>query len=260
VTPEAIRDFCERVGVAKANSVVDPALLDHCVREDLNRRAPRVMAVLRPVRLVIENYPEGQVEEVEAVNNPEDPSMGVRKVPFSRVLWVEQDDVREVPPPKYFRLYPGNDVRLRYAYIVRCTGVVKDERTGEITEVRCTYDPASRGGNAGEGRRVKGTIHWVSTGHALPAEARLYDRLFAHPDPDDEGGDFTQALNPASLEVVPEARVEPSLAGAAPGSRFQFERLGYFSVDPDATSERLVVNRTVGLRDTWARIEKARTG
>jgi glutaminyl-tRNA synthetase len=262
VTPEAIRDFCERVGVAKANSVVDPALLDHCVREDLNRRAPRVMVVLRPVRLVIENYPEAQVEEVEAVNNPEDPSMGVRKVPFSRVLWVEQDDVREVPPPKYFRLYPGNEVRLRYAYIVRCTSVVKDERTGEIVEVRCTYDPASRGGNAGEGRRVKGTIHWVSAAHSLTAEARLYDRLFAHPDPSDEagGGDFTGTLNPASIEVVPEARVEPSLAGAAPGSRFQFERLGYFTVDPDATAERLVVNRTVGLRDTWAKIEKARAG
>jgi glutaminyl-tRNA synthetase len=258
-TPEAIRDFSERVGVAKANSVVDLALLEHCVREDLNRRAARAMAVLRPVRLVIENYPEGQVEELEAVNNPEDPSMGVRKVPFSRVLWVERDDVRDVPPPKYFRLYPGNEVRLRYAYIVRCTGVVKDERTGEIVEVRCSYDPASRGGNAGEGRRVKGTIHWVSAPHAVTAEARLYDRLFTRPDPGDEsdGRDFIAALNPASMEIVSDARVEPSLAGAAAGSRFQFERLGYFCVDPDTTSERLVVNRTVGLRDTWAKIEKA---
>ena len=185
--------------------------------------------------------------------------MGVRKVPFSRVLWVERADIREVPPPKYFRLYPGNEVRLRYAYIVRCTGVVKDEHTGEIVEARCTYDPASRGGQAGEGRRVKGTIHWVSAAHAVTAEVRLYDRLFARPDPSDEGEgrDFTRAINPTSMEVVADARVEPSLAGAAPGSRFQFERLGYFSVDPDTTAERLVVNRTVGLRDTWARIEKA---
>jgi glutaminyl-tRNA synthetase len=262
VTPEAIRDFCERIGVAKANSVVDPALLDHCVREDLNLRAPRVMAVLRPVRLVIENYPEGQVEELEAVNNPEDPSMGARKVPFSRVLWIERDDVREVPPPKYFRLFPGNEVRLRYAYIVRCTGVVKDPSTGEIVEVRCTYDPASRGGQAGEGRRVKGTIHWVSAPHAVTAEARLYDRLFTHPNPGDEtdGRDFTASINPASMEVVPDARVEPSLAGASPGGRFQFERLGYFCVDPDATPDHLVLNRTVTLRDTWAKIDKAAGG
>ena len=262
VTPEAIRDFCERVGVAKANSLVDPALLDHCVREDLNRRAPRVMAVLRPVRLVIENYPEGQVEELEAVNNPEDPSMGTRKVPFSRVLWIEREDVREVPPPKYFRLFPGNEVRLRYAYIVRCTGVVKDPSTGEIVEVRCTYDPASRGGQAGEGRRVKGTIHWVSAPHAVTAEARLYDRLFTHPTPADEadGRDFTALLNPASMEIVPDAWVEPSLAGAPPGSRFQFERLGYFYVDPDTTPDHLVLNRTVTLRDTWAKIDKAAGG
>lgn len=258
-TPEAIRDFSERIGVAKANSMVDMALLEHCVREDLNRRAARVMAVLRPVRLVIENYPEGQAEELEAVNNPEDTTMGVRSVPFSRVLWIDRDDVREVPPPKYFRLFPGNEVRLRYAYIVRCTSVVKDERTGAIVEARCTYDPASRGGQAGEGRRVKGTIHWVSAAHAVPAEARLYDRLFRVPDPGAEadGQDFIAALNPASMEVVPDAWVEPSLAGAAPGSRFQFERLGYFSVDPDTTPERLVVNRTVGLRDTWGKIEQA---
>jgi glutaminyl-tRNA synthetase len=258
-TPEAVRDFSERIGVAKANSVVDLALLEHCVREDLNRRAARVMAVLRPVKLVIENYPEGKVEELEAVNNPEDPAMGVRNVPFSRVLWVERDDVREVAPPKYFRLFPGNEVRLRYAYIVRCTSVVKDERTGEIVEVRCTYDPASRGGQAGEGRRVKGTIHWVSAAHAVTAEARLYDRLFTRPDPSDEadGRDFTAFLNPASMEVVKDAQLEPSLASAKPGSRFQFERLGYFSVDPDSTPGRLVVNRTVGLRDTWAKIEKS---
>jgi len=258
-TPEAIRDFAERIGVAKANSMVDMALLEHCVREDLNRRAARVMAVLRPVRLVIENYPEGRVEDLEAVNNPEDPAMGVRSVPFSRVLWIERDDVRETPPPKYFRLFPGNEVRLRYAYIVRCTSVVKDERTGEIVEARCTYDPASRGGQAGEGRRVKGTIHWVSAAHAVPVEARLYDRLFTVPDPGAEGDDrgFMAALNPASMEVVADAWAEPSLAGAAPGSRFQFERLGYFAVDPDSTPERLVVNRTVGLRDTWAKIEKA---
>jgi glutaminyl-tRNA synthetase len=258
VTPEAIQDFCERVGVAKANSLVDLALLDHCVREDLNRRAPRAMAVLRPVRLVIENYPEGQVEELVAVNNPEDASMGVRKVPYSRVLWVERDDVREVPPPKYFRLFPGNEVRLRYAYIVRCTGVVKDPRTGEIVEVRCTYDPASRGGHAGEGRRIKGTIHWVSATHAVSAEARLYDRLFTEPSPGNESDDrdFIASLNPASMEVVADARVEPGLVGAAPGSRFQFERLGYFCVDPDTTADHLVVNRTVGLRDSWAKLEK----
>jgi glutaminyl-tRNA synthetase len=257
-TPEAIRDFAERIGVAKANSMVDVALLEHCVREDLNRRAARVMAVLHPIRLVIENYPEGRAEDLEAVNNPEDPAMGVRTVPFSRVLWVERDDVREVPPPKYFRLFPGNEVRLRYAYIVRCTGVVKDE-SGEIVEVRCTYDPASRGGQAGEGRRVKGTIHWVSAAHAVRAEARLYDRLFTVPDPGDgaDGRELTAALNPTSLEIVADAWVEPSLAGAAPGSRFQFERLGYFSVDPDTTPERMVVNRTVGLRDTWGRIERA---
>src|SRR5262249_28519257 len=219
-TPEAIRDFSERIGVAKANSMVDVALLEHCVRQDLNRRAARVMAVLRPVRLVIENYPEDRVEELEAVNNPEDPAMGVRKVPFSRVLWIERDDVREVPPPKYFRLFPGNEVRLRYAYIVRCTGVVKDER-GEIVEVRCTYDPASRGGNAGEGRRVKGTIHWGSAGHARPPEARLYDRLFTVPDPAGESDDrgFIAELNPASMEVVPDAWAEPSLAGSTVGSR-----------------------------------------
>ena len=260
-TPEAIRDFADRIGVAKANSMVDMALLEHCVREDLNRRAARVMAVLRPVRVVIENWPAGRVEELEAVNNPEDPAMGTRRVPFSGELWIEEDDFREVPPPKYFRLFPGNEVRLRYAYIVRCTGVVKDERSGEIVEVRCTYDPASRGGNAGEGRRVKGTIHWVSAAHAVPVEARLYDRLFTASDPGEEsdGRDFMAVLNPASVEVIPEAWAEPSLVGARAGDRLQFERLGYFSVDPDTTPGRLVVNRTVGLRDTWAKIEKTPT-
>jgi glutaminyl-tRNA synthetase len=261
-TPEAIGDFCERIGVAKANSLVDLALLEHCVREDLNRRAQRAMAVLRPVRLVLDNYPDSQVEEVEAINNPEDPAMGARKVPFSRVLWIERDDVREVPPPKYFRLYPGNEVRLRYAYVVRCTRVVKDERTGEIVEAHCTYAPGSRGGQAGEGRRVKGTIHWVSAAHAVPAEVRLYDRLFTRPDPGDEadGRDFIESLNPASVEIVRDARVEPGLAGAVPGSRFQFERLGYFCVDPDTAEGHLVVNRTVTLRDTWAKIEREASG
>jgi glutaminyl-tRNA synthetase len=261
-TPEAIGDFCERIGVAKANSLVDLALLEHCVREDLNRRAQRAMAVLRPVRLVLDNYPDSQVEEVEAINNPEDPAMGARKVPFSRVLWIERDDVREVPPPKYFRLYPGNEVRLRYAYVVRCTRVVKDERTGEIVEAHCTYAPGSRGGQAGEGRRVKGTIHWVSAAHAVPAEVRLYDRLFTRPDPGDEadGRDFIESLNPASVEIVRDARVEPGLAGAVPGSRFQFERLGYFCVDPDTAGGHLVVNRTVTLRDTWAKIEREASG
>jgi glutaminyl-tRNA synthetase len=256
-TPEAIRDFCERIGVAKADSLVDAALLEHCIREDLNRRAPRVMGVLRPVRLVVEDYPADRVEEVEAVNNPEDPGMGTRRVPFSRVLYVERDDVREVPPPKYFRLFPGNEVRLRYAYVVRCREVVKDPATGEIVEVRCTHDPASRGGDAGEGRRVKGTIHWVSAAHGVSAEARLYDRLFTTPDP---GDDFKAHLNPASLEVAAGVVVEPGLAGARPGDRVQFERLGYFCVDPDTAPGRLVLNRTVTLRDTWARIEKARRG
>ncbi len=255
-TPEAIRDFCERIGVAKADNLVDIAHLEHCLREDLNRRAPRVMAVLRPLKLVMENYPEAQAEEVEAVNNPEDPAMGTRRVPFSRVLWIEQDDFRESPPPKYFRLSPGAEVRLRYAYIVKCTGVVKDERTGEIVEVRCEYDPASRGGDA-KGRKVKGTIHWVSAAHAVEAEVRLYDHLFAKPKPDEEE-DWNAALNPGSLTVLSGCRLEPSLAAATPGGRYQFERQGYFCVDSvDSTPARLVFNRTVGLRDTWARIEKA---
>ncbi len=258
-TPEAIRDFCERIGVGKAENVVEVAFLEHCLREDLNRRAERRMAVLRPLRLLIENYPEGQVEEVEAVNNPEDPAAGTRKVPFSRVLYIERDDFRETPPPKYFRLAPGAEVRLRWAYIVKCTGVVKDPRTGEVVEVRCTYDPATRGGDA-HGRRVKGTIHWVSAAHAVEGEVRLYDHLFTVPRPD-ETQDWKAVLNPKSLEGVTGCKLEPSLAGAAPESRYQFERQGYFCADPkDSTPSRPVFNRTVGLRDTWAKIEKAGAG
>jgi glutaminyl-tRNA synthetase len=253
-TPEAIRDFCERIGVAKADNLVDVALLEHCVREDLNRRAERRMAVLRPLRLVIENYPEGRVEELEAVNNPEDPAAGTRKVPFGRILYIEQEDFRDPPPPKYFRLSPGIEVRLRYAYIVKCTGVERDA-AGQVTTVRCEYDPGSRGGDS-RGRKVKGTIHWVSASHSVPATVRLYDTLFAVPKPD-EAEDFKSALNPNSLEVLKGSRVEPSLLGAEPGARFQFERQGYFCVDSrDSAPGRLVFNRTVGLRDTWAKIEK----
>jgi glutaminyl-tRNA synthetase len=255
-TPDSVRDFCERIGVAKADNLVDIALLEHCLREDLNRRAPRVMAVLRPLRLVIENYPDGQVEELDAVNNPEDPAMGTRRVPFSRVLYIEQDDFREDPPKKYFRLSPGAEVRLRYAYIVKCTGVVREESTGEVAEVRCTYDPQSRGGDA-RGRKVKGTIHWVSAAQAIEAEVRLYDHLFVKPRPDDEE-DWKTALNTQSLTVLTGCRVEPSLAVAAPGSRYQFERQGYFCADAvDSSPGRLVFNRTVSLRDTWAKIQKA---
>jgi glutaminyl-tRNA synthetase len=257
-TPEAMRDFCERIGVAKKDSLVDVALLEHCLREDLNRRAPRAMAVLRPLRLVIENYPEGQEELLEAVNNPEDPAMGTRPVPFSRVLYIEQDDFREQPPKKYFRLFPGNEVRLRYAYLVRCTGVVKDERTGEIAEVRCTYDPATRGGDAPDGRRVRGTIHWVSAAHAAPAEVRLYEYLFLVPAPGADKDDWKADLNPRSLERLARCWVEPSLKDAAPGGRHQFERNGYFCADvKDSAPGRPVFNRTVSLRDSWAKIEKA---
>ena len=258
-TPEAIRTFCERIGVAKRNSVVDVALLEHCLREDLNRHAPRVMAVLRPLRVVIVNYPEDRVEELEAVNNPEDPGMGTRKVPFSRELYIERDDFREDPPKQFFRLAPGREVRLRYAYFITCVGAVKDERTGEVVELHCTYDPATRGGDAPDGRKVKATLHWVSAAHALEAEVRLYDHLFASADPsaDEEGVDFTAHLNPQSLEVLRSARVEPSLAGAAPGGRYQFERLGYFCVDAvDSVPGALIFNRTATLRDTWAKIEK----
>ncbi len=258
-TPEAIRDFCERIGVAKADNVVDIAHLEHCLRDDLNKRAERRMAVLRPLRLAIENYPEGKVEEMEAVNNPEDPSIGARRVPFSRILYIEQDDFRESPPPKYFRLAPGAEVRLRYAYIVKCTGVIKDPNTGEIVEVRCTYDPATVGGDA-KGRKVKGTIHWVSAAHAAEAEVRLYGHLFVKPRPDEEE-DWKACLNPDSLLVLTGCKLEPSLKGAAPGSRYQFERQGYFCADSkDSRPGHLVFNRTVGLRDTWAKIEKAEGG
>jgi len=259
-TPEAIRNFCDLIGVAKRNSVVDVAMLEYCIREDLNRRAPRVMGVLRPLRVVIDNYPEGQVEEMEALNHPKDPSMGTRKVPFSRVLYIERGDFREAPPRKFFRLAPGREVRLRYAYFVTCVGVVKDEQTGEVVELHCTYDPATRGGASPDGRKVKGTLHWVSAAHALRAEVRLYDRLFVKENPDDveEGADFKSNLNPDSLETLTECRVEPGLAGAAPGSRYQFERQGYFCVDPDSSDGALVFNRTVSLRDSWAKIEKAR--
>ena len=258
-TPESIRNFCDRIGVAKRDSIVDIALLEHCIREDLNKRAPRAMAVLRPLRVVIDNYPDGQVEELEAINNPEDPGMGTRKVPFSKVLYIEQDDFREKPPKEFFRLAPGREVRLRYAYFVKCVDVVKDEKTGEVVEVRCTYDPATRGGDSPDGRKVKATLHWVSAAHAMEAEVRLYDHLFLKADPGDveEGKDFKSSLNAASLDTLTSCHVEPSLAGAAPGNRFQFERQGYFCVDPESADKKLVFNRTVTLKDTWAKIEKA---
>ncbi len=259
-TPEAIRELCNITGVAKSNSVVDISMLEYCVRKDLNLRAPRVMGVLRPFRVVLDNYPEGQVEEVEMVNNPEDPGMGTRKVPFSRVLYIEREDFREDPPPKYFRLAPGREVRLRYAYFITCVDVVKDESTGEVVELHCTYDPATRGGSSPDGRKVRGTLHWVSVAHSLPAEVRLYDRLLLSPAPGAgrEGSDFKADLNPDSLETLTSCRVEPSLAGAAAGSRYQFERQGYFCVDSvDSAEGALVFNRTVPLRDTWAKIEKA---
>ena len=258
-TPEAIRRFCKEIGVAKFDGVIEVARLENAIREDLNQRAPRVLAVLRPLRVVIDNYPEGQVEELDAVNNPEDPAAGTRKVPFARVLYIERDDFREDPPKQFFRLAPGREVRLRYAYFVKCEKVIKDPKTGEIVELRCTYDPATRGGNAPDGRKVKGTIHWVAADHAAFAEVRLYDHLFARPDPEDvpEGDDYKDNLNPSSLEILRDVPVERSLAGAAPGSRCQFERLGYFCVDPDSKPGQLVFNRTVTLVDTWAKIEKA---
>ncbi|MCS7303916.1 MAG: glutamine--tRNA ligase/YqeY domain fusion protein [Thermoguttaceae bacterium] len=258
-TPEAIWLFCRTIGVAKQDSVVDIQLLEHCLRQDLNKSAQRVMAVLRPLRVVIENYPEGQVEYLDAVNNPEDPAMGVRKVPFSRVIYIEQDDFRLVPPPKYYRLSPGREVRLRWAYLITCREVVKDAATGEVVELRCTYDPATRGGNTPDGRKVKGTIHWVSAAHAVPAEVRLYDYLLTIPYPDElpEEENWLNYINPNSLQVLTGCMVEPSLAAAQPGERFQFERLGYFCVDPDSRPGRLVFNRTVTLKDTWAKIEKS---
>ena len=286
---EALREFCRRIGVSKVESTVDVALLEHCVREHLNKVAPRVMGVLRPLKLVIDNYPDGQVEELDAVNNPEDPAAGTRKVPFGKVLYIEQDDFRETPPPKYWRLYPGNEVRLRYAYFVKCTGCVKDA-AGNVTEVHCTYDPATRGGDAPDSRKVKSTMHWVSAAHALPVEVRLYDHLFTRPDPDDvsddailaaeatggagTGGqaasgtlDWKSNLNPSSLEIINPAYVEPTVAGATAGTRYQFERHGYFCVDADSgggegprdegtKGRRLAFNRTVTLKDTWAKIEK----
>lgn len=255
--PEAIRNFIDQVGVGKNESLIEIELLEHCVRDDLNRRAPRVMGVLNPVKVVITNYPDNLVEEFDAINNPEDPSAGTRKVPFSKVLYIEKDDFRESPPPKYFRLAPGREVRLRYGYIIRCEDFVKNPQTGEIEEIHCTYDPETRGGYAPDGRKVQGTIHWVSAQHALDAEVRLYDRLFLVPNPGrvDEGKTFLDYLNPDSLKVLTNCKVEPSLAGAVPGYRCQFERKGFFCIDPDSTPGHLVFNLTVSLRDSWAKIE-----
>jgi glutaminyl-tRNA synthetase len=260
-TPEAIRDFAARIGVSKANTTVDFALLEHCVREDLNKRAPRVMAVVRPLRVVIENYPARQVEWVEATNNPEDESMGSRSLPFSSVLYIEQDDYREDAPKGWFRLGPGREVRLKHAYYITCREAVKDE-TGNVVELRCTYDPESRGGQTPDGRMVKGTLHWVSAQHALDAEVRLYEHLFTRPDPEDvpEGVDWRTNLNPDSLQVVTGCKAEPSLAGTTPGTRCQFLRQGYFCVDPDSSDARLIFNRTVTLKDAWAKIARGQTG
>jgi glutaminyl-tRNA synthetase len=261
-TPEAIRNFVGSIGVSKTNGSIELAMLEHFVREDLNKRAPRVMAVLRPLKVVIDNYPENQVEEMEAVNNPEDPNAGTRKVPFSRVLYIEQDDFREVPPKQYFRLSPGREVRLRYGYFVSCTSVVKNDK-GEVIEVHCTYDPATRGGNnPPDGRKVKSTIHWVSAAHAIEAEVRIYENLFTKENPNEteEGQDFTANLNPNSLEVLKDCKLEPSLGDAAIEARYQFERLGYFCVDPESKTGKLVFNRTVALKDAWAKIEKRQPG
>jgi glutaminyl-tRNA synthetase len=255
-TAEAIRDFCERVGVAKKENTIDVALLEHCVREDLNKRAPRAMAVLKPLKVVLDNYPEGQVEQMDVVNNPEDPSAGTRQVPFSRELYIEHDDFRLDPPKKFFRLAPGREVRLRNAYLITCREAITDPATGEVVELRCTYDAATRGGDAPDGRKVKATLHWVSAAHAVDGEVRLYDRLFSVPDPGaDEGTDWLSTLNSDSLHVLEACKLEPSLAAAPSGTRFQFERLGYFVVDPDSTPVRPVFNRTVTLKDSWAKIE-----
>ncbi len=259
-TPESIRNFCDRIGVAKRDSMVDMALLEYTVRENLNKIAPRVMTVLRPLKVIIDNYPEDLVEDIEALNNPEDPGMGTRKVPFSRVLYIEQEDFREDPPKKFFRLAPGREVRLRYAYFITCVKVVKDEKTGEIVELHCTYDPKTKGGDSPDGRKVKATLHWVSAAHSIEAEVRLYDNLFnvANPSDKKQAEDFKDCLNPKSLETLTSCRAEPSLSGALPGSRCQFERLGYFCVDSvDSSESNLVFNRTVTLRDTWAKIQKA---
>jgi len=257
-TPEAIRDFSERIGVAKADSTVDIALLEHCLREDLNKRAQRVMAVLRPLKVIIDNFPESKVEMLDAENNPEDPGSGTRKIPFSREIYIEQEDFREDPPKKFFRLSPGKEIRLKHAYYIKCERVVKDEDTGEVIRLHCTYDPETRGGWSSDGRKVKGTSHWVSAAHAVKAEVRLYDQLFLKENPNDEkeGKTFKDYLNPQSLEVLSDCMVEPGLAQAQPGDRFQFLRQGYFCVDPDSTEGKLIFNRTVSLRDTWARIEK----
>ncbi len=257
-SPQAIREFCRRIGVNKFNSTVDIALLEHCLREDLNKTSVRAMAVLRPLKVVIDNYPQSQVEELEAVNNPEDPRAGTRKVPFSRELYIERDDFREEPPKKFYRLSPGREVRLRYAYFVTCKNAIKNEN-GQVVELHCTYDPATRGGDAPDGRKVKSTLHWVSAAHSLKAEVRLYDHLFSKENPDDvqEDGDFKTNLNPYSLKILSSCRIEPSLGDAKPLSRYQFERLGYFCVDPDSSGGKLVFNRTVSLRDPWAKIQKA---
>ena len=257
-TPESIREFCDRIGVARKDSVVDIKLLEYCIRENLNKYAPRVLGVLRPLRVIIDNYPEDQVEELEAINNPEDPSMGTRIVPFSRVLYIEREDFREDAPKKWFRLAPGREVRLRYGYYITCVDVVKDDNTGEVLELHCTYDPETKGGWSPDGRKVRGTLHWVSAAHAIDAEVRLYDHLFSDPKPEEvaDGVDFQNNINPNSLEILKSCKLEPSLAQATPGSRYQFERLGYFSVDTDSSENKLVFNRTVTLRDTWAKIEK----
>jgi glutaminyl-tRNA synthetase len=256
-TPEAIRNFCDRVGLAKRNSVVDYALLEYCIREDLNKRAPRFMGVLRPLKVIIENYPQGQVEELEAFNNPEDPAAGTRQVPFTRELYIEKEDFMENPPKDFFRLAPGREVRLRYAYFIKCTQVVKDKQTGGVRELHCTYDPATRGGNAPDKRKVKATLHWVAATHAIRAEIRLYDHLFNAADPEEEGRNFLECLNPHSLEVLTDCRLEPGLMGAQPGQPHQFERQGYFCVDSqDSRAGALVFNRTATLKDTWAKIQK----
>ncbi|MGO9372585.1 MAG: glutamine--tRNA ligase/YqeY domain fusion protein [Syntrophobacteraceae bacterium] len=258
-TPEAIRNFCERIGVGKRESLVDLALLEYCVRENLNQSARRVMGVLRPLKVVIENYPEDQVEQLDAVNNPEDASAGIRKVPFSKVIYIERDDFMENPPKQFYRLSAGREVRLRYAYFIKCVDVIKDEK-GEVVELRCTYDPATRGGDSPpDGRKVKATLHWVSAAHAIDAEVRLYDKLLNRPDSseDKDGSNFKDFIDPNSLEVIEAAKLEPSLAGAPAGSRYQFERLGYFCVDSDSTPDKMVFNRTVTLRDTWAKVAKA---
>ena len=259
-TPESIRNFCERIGVAKSNSLIDTAVLEYCLRDDLNKKALRRMAVLRPLKIIITNYPEGQVEELSAVNNPEDPDAGTRQLPFSRVLYIERDDFHEDPPKKFFRLAPGREIRLRYAYIIKCVDVIKDEKTGEVTELHCTYDPETKSGSGKQsGRKVKGILHWVSAEHAIDAEVRLYDRLFTKINPADEkdGTDWKTNLNPTSLEQLTSCKLEPGLADAEPGTRYQFERLGYFCVDAvDSSAEKLIFNRTVTLRDTWAKIAK----